>query len=100
MLHVYTTSQKFNKIKISVLRYITKSEKIRKKSTILSISKTHILHDNNAGKLLRNCKKNNCPINNKVAYPFSISNKLIDFSEFMKIVSIWFYVFGNKKKRT
>ena len=45
MLCVYTTSQKFDTIRISVL-------KIFKKLTISKMSKTYILHNNNAKKLL------------------------------------------------
>ena len=44
------------------------------------MSKIYILHNNNAEKVLINCKKN-CPINNQVTYRFIISNKFIDFSE-------------------
>ena len=39
------------------------------KSTILKKSKKYILHNNNAEKLSTNCKKHNCPLNNKVIYP-------------------------------
>ena len=46
-----TPSQKFNRIRISVLRSITK---IGKKLIIFKKSKTYILHNNYAEKLLTN----------------------------------------------
>ena len=47
MLYVYTSSQKFNTIRVSVLRDTTK---VWKKSSILRKSKTYIWHNNNAKK--------------------------------------------------
>ena len=61
MLHVHAPSQKFNKYNqnFSTLRL----NKNLKKLTILKMSKTYILHNNNAEKLLTNQPKNNCPVN-------------------------------------
>ena len=67
ILYVYTPSQKFNTIRILELLDIIK---IWKKSTILKMSKTFILHNNKAEKLLSNRQKNNCPIKNQVTYTF------------------------------
>ena len=92
MLYVYPPSQKFSTIRTSVLRDIIK---IFKKSTILKISKTYILHNNNDQKLLNNWKWiKNCPISNQVNL-FFISNKFIDFSESIWIFWIFFYGFKN-----
>ena len=57
---MYTLPAKIT-IRISVLCDITK---ICKKSPILTTSRQYILHNNNAGKLLTNCKKK-IPINNQ-----------------------------------
>ena len=64
-LHVCTPSQKLNTIRISVLRDIIR---IWKKSTTLKMSQLSILHNNNPKKLLTNCQKKNCPINNQVKF--------------------------------
>ena len=56
-------------------------------------SRTFILHNNNAKNLLTNVKQKNCSINNQVVFPFFISNAFIDFSEFMRIFSIFFTFF-------
>ena len=67
IIYVYTSSQKFGTIRILVL-----CDKSEKKSAILKMSETYILHNNNTEKLLKNSKiKNDCPINNQVTYPFS-----------------------------
>ena len=50
-LYTYTPSQSVDSIRISVLPDKTQ---ILKKSIILKISKTFILHNNNAAKLLTN----------------------------------------------
>ena len=68
--------------------------KYEKKSAILKKTITHILHNNNAKKLLTNSqKKNSYLINNQVTHPFDISNEFIDFLESIWIFSIFFYVF-------
>ena len=67
--------QTFDTIGISVLLDITN---IWKKSTVSRISKTNILRNNNAEKLLTNLEKN-CPINNQVTYAFFIQNDFTDF---------------------
>ena len=48
------------------------------------MSRTFMLHNNNAETLLIHWWKNNWSINSQVTYTFSILNKFIDFSE-----SIW-----------
>ena len=50
ILYVYTPSQKFNKIRISVFCDIIK---IWKKSIVLKMSKTYILHNNNVENFLK-----------------------------------------------
>ena len=57
----FKDSLHFDSIRISVLRDITK---IKKKSSMLKMSKTFILHNNNAGKLLINRLEKN-PLNNQ-----------------------------------
>ena len=54
MYGTYIPHQKFDLIKNSVLRDVTK---IRKKSSVLKISKTFILYYNNIEQLLRNRRK-------------------------------------------
>ena len=58
------------------------------------MSKTFILHNNNA-KLLTKWQKKNCPINNQVTYPFFL-NKFIDVSE-SKWISPIIFTFLKKK---
>ena len=72
--------QTFDTIGISVLLDITN---MWKKSTVSRISKTNILRNNNAEKLLTNLEKN-CPINNQVTYAFFYSKRLYWFL-FLKI---------------
>ena len=55
------------------------------------MSKTYILHNNNAKKLLKNCKKKyNFPINNQVTYPFLFKMNLLIF-QFPNVFSQFFF---------
>ena len=96
MPYTYNPSQKFDSMKISLLRDIIK---IFKKSIILKVSTKIILHNNIFDKLLINWyKKNYCPLNNEVTHPFIITKKFIDFF-FNSIRFFWFF-FSNFVKWT
>ena len=85
MYSEYILNQKFDSIRISLLRDITK---IWKKLPLSKTSRIFILHDNNnnAKKLSENWWKINFSINNQVTYLFLISNEFIHFLE-----SIWIF---------
>ena len=83
MLHI----QKFDSIRISLLCDITK---IWKKSTILKMLKTYVLHNNNSKKVSKICQKNNCFINNQMTYCFLFQINLLIFQnpyEFLNFFS-------------
>ena len=68
--------------------------KVLKKSTMLWMSKTFILRNNNCEKLLTNCQKN-CPIKNETTFLFFALNEFIHISESIRNFSIFFPVFEN-----
>ena len=76
MLYIQIPNQKFDTIRTSVLRDITK---IFKKSIILTMSNIYILHNDNAENKFQ--KKKNCFMNNQMIYSFFILNKFVEFLE-------------------
>ena len=73
------------------------------------MSKTYILHNNNAENLITSCKKNNkCLINNQVTYPFFLvrmnllifQNPYEFFQFFSTFLKIFCTVLKNKRNVT